>query len=388
MTAGIRLLASPPAVEASSGAGRLKPMEGLSPMASMTSSFVENYHSFDSCELLTQLGSAAGSVGVTLSGPKRNMLPLFLALAELADDWRALVGDTLEGLACLMARAPSQLRLICGFVDAKCFVERFQHRPLYESLIIMVVGVMMSTLYFAVFLSCMRHPIVRRSSWPGLLLFHECFVLAVISYLQGITTDPGGVPESWLRSPETEQYIAHLIQERKRSGELRFCHKELKYKPDRAHFCSVMQRNVLRMDHYCPWMNNCIGHFNYKFFLLFLLYTVVATNIACFGILHALWDHDYAAGATVISLGGAGFAGLLAAILSPFLCFHLWLLSRNITTIEFCEKLSSGQSTSPYDLGVWRNCQSVLGDRLLLWFLPVHSTPGDGITWPRAMPCA
>ncbi|KAJ1792004.1 Palmitoyltransferase zdhhc2, partial [Coemansia sp. RSA 2399] len=61
----------------------------------------------------------------------------------------------------------------------------------------------------------------------------------------------------------------------KDNGEPRYCLKCNLPKPDRAHHCSVCGVCVLKMDHHCPWVNNCVGFNNQKAFLLFIAYAAL-----------------------------------------------------------------------------------------------------------------
>ncbi|CAB4066155.1 ZDHHC3_7_25 [Lepeophtheirus salmonis] len=96
------------------------------------------------------------------------------------------------------------------------------------------------------------------------------------SHLRAMLTDPGAVP----RGNATKENIEKMGF---REGQVIFkCPKCSCIKPERAHHCSVCQRCVRKMDHHCPWVNNCVGEGNQKFFVLFTLYIALMSIHALF----------------------------------------------------------------------------------------------------------
>lgn len=128
------------------------------------------------------------------------------------------------------------------------------------------------------------------------------------------------------------------------SGDARYCKKCQTPKPDRTHHCSTCKRCVLKMDHHCPWLATCLGHRNYKAFVLFLSYTTLFCWI-CF-LSSGRWVYDYFADSVYLSQEYASvnviilsvISGLIGLVLTGFTGWHLWLVLTGMTTIECLEK--------------------------------------------------
>lgn len=155
---------------------------------------------------------------------------------------------------------------------------------------------------------------------------------------------------------------------------MRLCQRCLIAKPDRTHHCRQCNRCILKMDHHCPWVANCIGFYNQKFFLNMLFYaslTSLLVVITAYPIFIAVVScEDVNIGVAYFILTGWILTAAFCLAITGFFCFHMYLLSNQYTTIEWCEKRSKTEQFkegSPYDRGCYNNFTSVLGNNILLW---------------------
>uniref|UniRef100_A0A914GXP5 Palmitoyltransferase n=1 Tax=Globodera rostochiensis TaxID=31243 RepID=A0A914GXP5_GLORO len=176
------------------------------------------------------------------------------------------------------------------------------------------------------------------------------------------------------------------IASRSNDGAVRCCLKCSCVKPDRCHHCSVCGHCVLKFDHHCPWVNTCINFNNYKFFMLFLGYGSVLCFFGFFTILPyfiSFWQRGDLS-QTEVSRFLVFFlffvAGLFGLSMGCLFFYHLFLISKNRSTIESFRPpiFTHGADKCVYNLGVRRNFEEVFGSDKRKWLLPLFSSNGNG----------
>jgi len=255
-----------------------------------------------------------------------------------------------------------------------------------------IIGLYLIFMFFHC-LPMLRHPAYHSDGLVQLAFFNVVTALLVTCYLLCILVHPGTIPEKD-EDPTWEYQDQHqnaapgnvLLQEAKRSGDRRHCKWCAKFKPDRCHHCRVCRQCILKMDHHCPWIYNCVGFRNHKFFFLLLFYTTIACHYIIWNMIdsvRAATDPRTPFAAMFLLLFGETLACFLGLLVSVFFTFHIWLLMKAMTTIEFCEKSmkKSGYDSSAYNRGFMKNLKAVLGDNPLLWLLPCSPPSGSGLTF-------
>lgn len=174
-------------------------------------------------------------------------------------------------------------------------------------------------------------------------------------------------------------------------------------KPERTHHCSICKTCIIKYDHHCPWLNQCVGLYNERYFVLFLIYlstgcmVVVATGWRQFWKAVHLFDPWYH---PLVPRPFILLTFLLAFIMGICLIImggnHLLLVSQAETSVENADadqyrhlaKRKGRVFRNVYDLGRRKNLS-------LFWnltptrstfhaLLPYHFPPySDGWHWAK-----
>ncbi len=217
----------------------------------------------------------------------------------------------------------------------------------------------------------------------------------IFYYWHAYFTHPGEVPQN----PNQIKMVSTI------------CKKCIHPKPPRTHHCLVCDKCVLKMDHHCPWINGCVGHFNHRYFFLFMLSMVVGCfYVMLFGfeifydeLMNGEWEDCH----SILSLHRRNLIVFEAFIttstfflLGGLMLWHAKLIHQGQTSIEahinkaeYLRLKKIGKTyKNPYDFGPYHNWALFLGlveDRswASLWWPSKYAPKGDGLEWDTVYSC-
>ncbi|KRT80702.1 hypothetical protein AMK59_6080, partial [Oryctes borbonicus] len=215
------------------------------------------------------------------------------------------------------------------------------------------------------------------------------FIFTMSALLRTSLTDPGIIPRA---TQDEAAYVEQQIEVTNSANsptyrppprtkeilikgqtvKLKYCFTCKIFRPPRASHCSLCDNCVDRFDHHCPWVGNCVGRRNYRFFYMFIVsLAFLAVFIFACAIAHLILitkdDRQFLEAVrdspSSLIVGIVCFFSVWSIL--GLAGFHTYLTTSNQTTNEDIKGSFTGKSGqdsfNPYSQGnVCLNCFHIL----------------------------
>ncbi|XP_059631544.1 protein S-acyltransferase 8 isoform X2 [Cornus florida] len=240
---------------------------------------------------------------------------------------RVIFGPDARSLLVTLLLVIVPVVIFCVFVARHLRHEFSPHNAGYAILVLAIAF----TIYVLVilFLTSARDPgIVPPNSHPP---------EEELRYDTSNSVEVGGRQTPSLQFPRTKEVMVNGLPVR-----VKYCDTCMLYRPPRCSHCSICNNCVERFDHHCPWVGQCIGMRNYRYFFLFVssstLLCIYVFAMSALYIKFLMDDHQSTvwkamkeSPASVILMA---YSFISLWFVGGLTGFHLYLVSTNQTTYE------------------------------------------------------